>query len=358
MQRSRAIWLRDGISRHGARNNNTIGLPDQPPDFFHPPQAARSPLLVCFGERFVRHYDAIREVCERTDAPGVAVVAVDQHGVAASALLAARSQSITTAIIGRHNMAELFLPSDPTLSLRHLAVILHPLRPGSSDVRFRLLDLRTASAFSDEHGARLEALEAEGAVIVSCARHALYFLPTGSDLPWPDRGNDGWQCIPERIYLGDVPAEPDRWQRKELRVVDPAVLRQRARPTLVRLMPGPELARERMVAEGEEPLGELRLESSRGSGAIVVGASGLRQGILLGRAARCDSAGLGVLEGRSISRVHLLLVEVTGTIYAIDTASTHGLWVGGERTSLAPVNHGTELVLDTLGTRGQWRLLN
>jgi hypothetical protein len=50
----------------------------------------------------------------------------------------------------------------------------------------------------------------------------------------------------------------------------------------------------------------------------------------LGRYARCDSSDL--MADVAVSRTHLLLISIEGTLYAIDTASTGGSYVvRGER---------------------------
>ena len=58
----------------------------------------------------------------------------------------------------------------------------------------------------------------------------------------------------------------------------------------------------------------------------MLGASSPRSGILLGRSRRCDAG--RVLSVRTISRVHLLLIELGGIVYVVDTASYNGLWDG------------------------------
>ena len=50
--------------------------------------------------------------------------------------------------------------------------------------------------------------------------------------------------------------------------------------------------------------------------------------MLLGRYERCDTAGLPVLANPSLSRVHLLVIELDGALYAVDTASKNGSWLG------------------------------
>jgi hypothetical protein len=368
LNRTQAVWLREGVVRDETKNSNTVWLTEALSAYFdgapHPgaPAPPRS-----FRDRFLACYGRVKELCDRATGPSLALVAIDGAGVAASALLAARSNRCTAAVVGRHSMADLYLPGDPTLSLRHLAVVVHPLRRESDDVRFHLLDLRTSSAFADENGRRLEAIEVEGPVFASCARYALFLLPCDDGLPWPERGVDAWDCLPARVYLDDVLAEPDRWTRRRMRAGAPVDDPRRAgaqpdpgnrRPTWVVALGGPTPARQRMLAEDEQALGELRITSADGTGAIVVGRTALREGVLLGRAPRCDTGPTGLLTSREISRVHLLVMEVDNDLYAIDTASTHGVWLDGERVSIARLTFGTRLILDASGTQVEWRALN
>src|SRR5262249_59328862 len=96
----------------------------------------------------------------------------------------AEPNGLNPVIVGRHTSAEVFLPRDPSLSLRHLAVLLSA--DGQGSVRFRVLDLRTATAFEDEHDQRLQALESAGPALVRCASYAILLLPTAAtDQPWP-----------------------------------------------------------------------------------------------------------------------------------------------------------------------------
>jgi hypothetical protein len=169
-----------------------------------------------FREHFLSNYKKIRATVERFRRPGVAMIAIDGSGVVSTACVAAKAASINVAIIGRHSMTDLFLDGDPTISLRHMAVLLYPC-PDGADPRMRLVDLRTPSAFLDEHGNQQEALEAEGPVFIRLGRFFVYFLPTGEETPWPDDADAGYQCVPARVYLSSQPAEPDRWSRRRLR---------------------------------------------------------------------------------------------------------------------------------------------
>ena len=331
---TRIIQLKVEKLHKEADNRGTVVLPSyQPPD--------RS-----FKELFLAHYDEIRTLCEGFKRQGLAMLAMDRSGIAARACVASREERINSAVIGRHGMADVYLPGDASMSLRHMLVILHPASPGS-EVRFRLMDLRTATAFTADGDLRLEALEAEGPVFVRCGSYTLFFFPTGDELPWADSAEAGWDCIPERIYLDQRSASPDRWRRREVRgqIARHQHDQQVSRSTRVRTIPGVRAAGMRLVDADEEPRGVLSVRSDAGACRVEVGARALGQGILLGRYDRCDGSGLGVFRDESISRVHVVLVEIADTVYAVDTASTNGVWSGDEEVRLTPLGEGDEFTL-------------
>jgi hypothetical protein len=51
-------------------------------------------------------------------------------------------------------------------------------------------------------------------------------------------------------------------------------------------------------------------------------------------------------------------MEIDGEVYAVDTASTHGLWLESARISITRLTFGTRMMLDTDGTQVEWRALN
>ena len=136
---SRVFWLKRSFDR--VSNDDTLCLPAFVPP---PPRHAA-------GELFFEYYDPIRDWLHDRKQPGLAVVALDEHGVQAKGYLRAHENRVNTAIVGRHEKAEIFLGDDPSLSLRHLAVIVSPSSP-KKPFSFRVVDLRTPSGFTDERG--------------------------------------------------------------------------------------------------------------------------------------------------------------------------------------------------------------
>jgi hypothetical protein len=246
--------------------------------------------------------------------------------------IAAKATKANAAIIGRHSVADLYLDSDPSMSLRHLAIIVDPMsawaRDGG-DLRFRIADLRTPLAFEDENGRRLDAVIAEGPIFLRCGQFALMCLVTGDESDWPPDAKEAWECIPERVYLEESPAEPDRWRRQRRNPLpgdsdDDGPAGQRI--TRVQRARGPARVQKHLLEEDEQPLGTLHIRTRDASQSITIGPRAAERGILLGRYDRCDASEATVLTDQNISRVHLLLVQVAGSLYAIDVASTNGTW--------------------------------
>jgi hypothetical protein len=209
--KSRIVHLARG-QRDQAHNDRTqmVNIGDVSPRRTLVPGSRVAP-RVDFAGLFRRHYELVKRTCEGFGQRGVAVFAIDGNDVAGTLCLSVKPDRPNAAIIGRHGMCDLFLEGDPSLSLRHL--VLMATAAGRDEVRIHLVDLHTGTAFTDEMGRPLEAIEAEGPALVRCGRYALFFLPTGDGLPWPDDAESGWRCIPERVYLKESTAEPDRWAR-------------------------------------------------------------------------------------------------------------------------------------------------
>jgi hypothetical protein len=337
---SRSVWVRREGERAEFHNDSTICL--APIRRFAP--ASRKP-PGSFEDVFRSHYATIRKLLGSHTEPGLALVAVSQDWVEASAWLRAESDEINPLILGRHNAAEVFLPSDPELSLRHLAVIL--LRQASGPVRFRVLDLRTATAFEDEQGRRLEAIESAGPTLLRCTSFAVLLLPTGGPgEPWPEDAEEAWRRVPERVHLDSASADPDRWAQPRGRAELRFPLSSGADPqaTTCVSFPGPIFpALDR--ADAGPARGEILLASRGGRASIRLGKEAARQGVLIGRYERCDAAGLSVLSSNSLSRVHLLVVEVDGSLWAIDTASRNGSHLGTRRIRSMRLEAGQALTL-------------
>jgi hypothetical protein len=379
-RKTRIVNLDDGQDRREAQNLRTgVVLADES-------RPAGSSRALPFRELFDSAWSEMRRVVLAFDQPGIAVVAVDsiKKRVAGSMCLAAKDGRANAAIVGRHGQCDLYLHADPALSLRHMVVLVHPIK-ASGEVGYRVIDLRTRTAFCDEGGRRLEALTAEGPMFLQVGGYALFFLVTGDEGAWPEDAAQAWQCIPERVYLEEAIAEPDRWRRRRRGMPIPVTTSNPALPgaggqsqsgdfaagtgvgaalappvvrdsiTLVRTQTGPARAR----VDGPQPsdgppIGTLRLSAGGKCQAMALGHDAASAGVLLGRYERCDTHGATVFAHHGISRVHLLVVEVEGALYAVDTGSTNGTYQGADEVRIVPLASGTELVFGDGLARMEW----
>ncbi|MBS1121727.1 MAG: Forkhead-associated protein [Deltaproteobacteria bacterium] len=342
-------------ARGGKQNNPTVVRPAT----LAPTRGLR--------ELFVGAYAKFVERCREVEEPGLAIIAVEERTGRAAGLvrLCARVERHVGAIIGRHDECDLYLSSNDRLALRHLAVILDPVtswRAGDKGVRFRILDLRTTEGFTDEDGRSLRGLRCEGPAVLRCAGHALFAVPLGDPSDWPVSAEDAWACLPERVYFDEV----DQFPRGSL----PRMPASRAagggpvgtspsidlRRSVITRTHGP---RDSGIGnlEAGDLAGTLELIGPKFRETIRIGHEALRDGVLLGRYARCDGAG-GLADDATLSRVHALLIQIDDTMLVVDTASSNGTWEGGEkpRSRVFALDGNTELLLGKT-TLARWRWL-
>ena len=339
---TRVLWSRWQLERDGASNDQTtvlggrLGLRGGPP-----PDGT-------FEELFRAHYPALRALLDGRARPGLALLVASPDGIEASGWFAAQDAAVSSLIVGRHGSADVFLPSDTRLSLRHLVLLLRR-NQDEGPAGFRVLSLRTPVATVDEENTPLEALEARGPVLLRTASLALLLFPTGGAVQtWPEDPEAAWSKIPPRLYVEKTPAgpRPEPAPGVGARPVGP-VAPADADPgpaTLVSTFPGPIFPS--LTLEEDEPArGELLVTSPCGRVGVRLGPHASRRGVLLGRYDRCDTAGLPVLSDPALSRVHLLVLEVDKALYGIDTASRNGTWCGAERVRAVRIQPGLRLSL-------------
>ncbi len=275
---------------------------------------------------FIEHYGRIRSTCLAFAEPGVSVFAfaLDRGAWLGSMCLAARPGEIRAGVVGRHTGADLLVDADSRLALRHLLYVIEPMPLSDAlrgEVRFRVMDLETGCAPTDEEGRSVASLTAEGPVFVRVRDVALLALVTGDATDWPDKAEDAWSCLPERVFVeerlavGSLP--------RALPIREPAGGKERlGRTTLVRVLEGP--THVASLGSDETPCGRVRLVSHGTRRALAIGQETLRRGILVGRYERCHSQrGMPIADER-VSRVHLMIVELAGKVCAIDLGSSNG----------------------------------
>ncbi|HEY1555398.1 MAG TPA: hypothetical protein VGF94_11255 [Kofleriaceae bacterium] len=320
-----------------------------------PPDAKRT-----LRDMFVSAYRTIAAQCSAIDEPGLAIVAVHETTGHAQGIvrLMARVDRHVAAIVGRHDHADLYLPHSDQMALRQLAVIVDPVKswdPRDSSVHYRLLDLRTRTGFTDEQGRTLRGLRCEGPALLHAAGHALFLLPLGDPTDWPARGEDAWDCLPERVYFDELARVPDGSFTHMPRIIE------RKRRSVIISTAGPHDTSRSfatgtpMVARGAAA-GILEIEGPRVTGAIEIGNDELRDGVLLGRYERCASAALA--DDHSLSRVHALMIEIEDRLLVVDTCSINGTRIPGQhRARVFELAGDTELQLGK-ATRMRWRYVS
>jgi hypothetical protein len=310
-------------------------------------------------ELFVGAYRSFADRCREVSEPGIALVAVDEISGRAMGIvrLLARVQRHVAAIIGRHDECDLFLNAHARLALRHLAVVLDPVsdwRPGAN-VRYRVLDLRTTDGFSDENDRPLRGLRCEGPGLLRCGGYALFVMPLGDPTDWPTEAEDAWAFLPERVYFDEL----DRAALGSVRRLPPgansappAINNAATHRSLIVSTHGPRDTSDGSLEESGDIAGTLELVGPRNRGTIRIGHDELRDGVLIGRYARCNNAQLA--DDPSLSRVHALLIQIDDAIIAIDTASLNGTREANQsKARLIQLFGDTELVLGT-ATRARW----
>jgi hypothetical protein len=329
----------------GSGNNNVTCL--QPSSNSKP----RRP----FRELFIAAYPGFAARCREVNEPGIALVAVDEGTGRPMGLvrLLARVQRHVAAIVGRHDECDLYLNAHARLALRHLAIVLDPVqdwRPGAN-VRYRVLDLRTSDGFADENDRALRGLRCEGPGLLRCGGYALFIMPLGDPTDWPSAASDAWAFLPERVYFDELEKSPLGSVRRpppRLPSLNTAITHR----SLIIRTHGPRDTSDGSLVESGDSAGTLELIGPRSRGTIRIGHDELRDGVLIGRYARCSNAQLA--DDPSLSRVHALLIQVDDSILAIDTASLNGTRETDQpKARLITLTGDTELVLGT-STRARW----
>jgi len=97
-----------------------------------------------------------------------------------------------------------------------------------------------------------------------------------------------------------------------------------------------------------------------GSGREVIrlGAAAASRGVLVGRYLRCATSIIGDGSQATVSRVHLLVILLDGALYAVDTASSNGTFVGEEPVRIVRLGPDVALTLGAAEAWVQWRVLN
>lgn len=284
---------------------------------------------------FRLHTDTIRSAWQRHDTLGVVVHAFSERAAIGSLWLDAALDQPRVAILGRHPLCDLAVPSRCTeVSLRHLAVGVRAL--DLDTVRVRVMDLATGAGFVDEAGRPLSAVTCDDGFAIAIGSVSLLFLPTPHLGPIPSSAADMERALPPRVFLDEHSRVPSR-----------PVARSVSANTIIRADAPPVLAERELCPDHEHPLGWLRLDELGESGPPQpIAASALARGVLIGRYERCHLRGAGPELSAELSRVHAMLWSPDGAqVWVVDTASSNGVVVDHRRRRLAPLQDGQRIEL-------------
>jgi len=293
-----------------------------------------------FEALFLAHYRVLREIA-REPTPGAAAVAVHMPtGRLAGRLWLAHRESPGAAIIGRHSECDLVL-DDEGMSLRHLALIVPAL--GHEALAFTLHDLRSSSGLRGALGQPMGGASVLGAGFFSVGSYALFTFATGAPERWPELASEAWrQAVGQTTALQVVRAD-ERAQNRS------AWIGTRSSVSAIR---GPVQTNACLLIDHEERVCTLSVAAGSRRERLALGDAALERGLLLGRYSRCDSG--GIWKGDGVSRVHLLVLRIDGEVFAIDTASTNGVFsdaLATEEARVVNLSRGGIAVLgDGLGT--------
>jgi pSer/pThr/pTyr-binding forkhead associated (FHA) protein len=239
------------------------------------------------------------------------------------------------------------------LSLRHLAIILE--RPSNwNDLGYRVLDLRSTTGFEDGTGRVLRGLRCEGPSYIRCDNFALFFFRTSDTAHWPRSGKDAWAMLPESVYLEEMTRFAEGSKRYVGPISPPKPVPAVRSQTLITRTVGPVSLVRNLVHPEEEIVGTLVVSGPASELAFEVGSLALSQGILVGRYEdRCSAS---QLMDESVSRVHLLIVKNGNSVYAIDTGSSNGTYVGDEEIRrVAKLSPRGFVTIGMRGTHVRWK---
>ena len=281
-------------------------------------------------ESFLIAHDRIQTLAEIARRPSVVAAAVTPSGRLLDAALIEDGRALT---LGRHSRCGLRLPSSRA-ALRQITVLAR--REGDAMIT-RAWDLDTGAPFLTEDGQQNAAVIADGPLYFSVHGYAIWLVPSAMAAAWSGGARAVWDSLPGRVFVDRrPPAEAVRGRSadspREAPERDLNVARWYAVP---RTRIDDEISHVTGVGAAlvlgdpddvEVSWGALRLEHRGRKQRHEVSAERLERGVLIGRYERC---GLEIRAEPEISRVHALLVKIGVDVWAIDTASTNGVWRGG-----------------------------
>jgi pSer/pThr/pTyr-binding forkhead associated (FHA) protein len=275
-----------------------------------------------FSDIFHNSFQQIRDKCTQKSAELV-MFAFSGSELLDSVAIQRNEHDIQTLIIGRHTECPVRLP-DPTISLRHIMLILYP---ENVDFQYQLLDLNSTSGFSIDAEKNCLNMWANGSAFIRLQKYTFFFIAP-KQINWQQTEDEIWKQITIRNYEW---SKQNRFQSPETNnfhnILKAEVLPSSSREekedksNSISILPPPVWLSDSII---RDPTVALMLKFPKAPQKICLNEEQLERGILIGRYERCGVS-LGEYElFRSISRVHCLIISILGKKYIIDTASTNG----------------------------------
>jgi hypothetical protein len=303
-------------------------------------------------DQFERHYDEIRALVNASSLTGYAVIAVYADGVVSAAQLATHlpGEPGGVLVVGRHSEAAMRLAADPTVALRHLAI--RVLEDEQGEPEARIIDLNTGQGFHIEGAGRFAGARIAGPAFLRVGSYALRLFPRGA-VPRI------WPASPEGVFESLVEArvvEDDEGDTNEVVGFVRGGMDWGERGTRITKIGAPVAPRRLVRGAGplpDETFAVLTVEQAGGETIYPLTAENLERGVLLGRYGRCEVELHRMWVNESSSRVHLLLLKEEDSVLAIDTASSNGTYVDGQRITVVEVPDDAQIELAE-GNRVRW----
>jgi hypothetical protein len=213
-------------------------------------------------------------------------------------------------VVGRHEHCD--IPGLREARLRHALLLFwtdaahraHPLE---------VIDLRSRDGLGLGGGKRVHHIVTPGPVRFGVGADEITLIYAAPGAPFPVELPDdlhAWADVERQVALGLERPE-------DTSLSNASVVHRAPDGTLVRLLDG-------------------RRVDLKGVHCVQVRRRDLRQGVILGRYLRCDEASVFASDPR-VSRVHAMIIERDGHLYALDVGSSNGTqvidWSTGERVA-------------------------
>lgn len=290
---------------------------------------------------FANAYPVLLQLIAKVPEGGVLVAACGpgasaiSHGILDADDL---SRAPSYVIVGRHEMCQVQVKSDPSVALRHLFVRTH-IADGIPLVDIR--DLRTGQGFGVPGVGHFGGLRSNGHVIVQLGEATVFILPKSTwSGRWPLSAEEAWQALPPMLLSEAISAskETPTLRRAPRPTWDPGVTFISALPDIQNLEPV------RATIPEDQCFGVVTIEARGVSMVAPVTHEEMKAGLLIGRYERCQ-LGATLPELASWSRVHVLLLADGEDVLAFDTASTPGTVIDAMHINCARLRSHSVLAL-------------